>query len=135
MKAFRKLAILGMTLALCFGAGAAVACGGNTGDSSTNSSTEQTAQAYEFTVLNADGSAAANINVQLCVLNSAGEQTACYMPVLTDANGKASYNPVGFPGAGEYVIHLLPQDMSTQLEFTGPVTTPTIFSEITLTLK
>ncbi len=128
MKLFKKLAVLCMALTLCFGAGAALtACGGNTEDSST----EQTAECYVFTVLNADGTAAKDINVQLCVLDNAA---ACYMPMATDANGKISYTPIGFPGEGEYEIHLFDLSMKP-LEFTGPVSTPTVFGEITLTLK
>ena len=54
------------------------------------------------------------------------------MPVATDANGKANYTST--PGAGEYEIHLLDEN-NFPLEFDGPVSTPTIYSEITLTLK
>ena len=135
MKLFKSLAIFTMALGFCFAAGA---CGGDTdstsstpSNSSTQSSVEQTTDAYVFTVLNADGSAAQGVNVQLCVL---GNSAACFMPVATDANGKVSYNPMGFPGAGEYEIHLF--DLSMQpLEFDGPVSTPTVYGEITLTLK
>ena len=139
MKLLKKLAILSMAFTLCFGAGAALtACGGNEENSSSvsseasDNSAEQNLTAYEFTVLNADGSAATNVNVQLCVL---GNGAACFMPVLTDKDGKASYNPTGFPGAGEYEIHLYDQTMTTSLEFDGTETTPTVFSKITLTLK
>jgi len=129
MKLFKKIAVLCMALTLCFGAGAALtACGGN----DETSSSEQTVTAYTFTVLNADGTAAKDINVQLCVL---GNAAACYMPMATDANGKVTYNPPGFPGEGEYEIHLLSKDLSTSLEFNGPVSTPTVYGEITLTLK
>lgn len=130
MRFFKKLAIFAMAFTFCCGAGLALtACGG---ENTPDSSVEQTAEGYEFTVRNADGSAAANVNVQLCVL---GNAAACYMPMATDANGKVVYNPIGFPGKGEYEIHLLSQDLSTSLEFTGPVTTPTVYGEITLTLK
>ena len=125
MKLFKKLATLTMALGFCFGAGATVAaCGGN----------EQTtsAIAYEFIILNADGSAAEGVNVQLCVL---GNAATCYMPIAADAHGKVIYTPAGFPGKGEYEIHLLSADYSTSLEFDGPVSTPTIYSTIILTLK
>ena len=122
MKILKKIAALSMALGFCFGAGAALtAC----------TSVEQTATAYEFTVLNADGTPAKDINVQLCVL---GNAAACFMPVATDANGKVTYNPMGFPGEGEYEIHLFDLSMNA-LAFTGPVSTPTVFGEITLTLK
>ena len=125
MKLFKRLAMMAMTLGFCFCAGATVAaCGGN----------EQTtsATAYVFIILNEDGSAAEGVNVQLCVL---GNAAACYMPIAADANGKVIYTPAGFPGKGEYEIHLLSADYSTSLEFNGPVSTPTVYSTITLTLK
>ena len=118
-----------MALMLSFGTGAMIsACGGDNGN---GTSSEQTENAYIFTVLNADGTAAVGVNVQLCAL---GNASVCYMPVATDANGKANYAPMGFPGAGEYEIHLL-DEYNHPLEFDGPVSTPTIYSEITLTLK
>ena len=130
MKLFKKIAMVTMALMLSFGAGAMIsACGGDNGN---GTSSEQTANAYTFIVLNADGTAAVGVNVQLCVL---GNSAACFMPVAADANGKVVYSPAGFPGAGEYEIHLLSADYSTSLEFDGPVSTPTIYSEITLTLK
>ena len=135
MKLFKKLAIMTMALAFCCGGAALTACGGgdDTKDSSTptESSVEQTAEAYTFTVLNADGSAAANVNVQLCAL---GNASVCYMPMATDTNGKVTYNPMSFPGKGEYEIHLFDASMNA-VEFDGPVTTPTVYGEITLTLK
>ena len=127
MKILKKIAVLSMALMLCFGAGAALtACGGN---KDNGTSVEQTATAYEFTVLNADGTPAKDVKVQLCVL---GNAAACYMPVATDANGKVTYNPMGFPGEGEYEIHLFDLSMNA-LTVDGPVSTPTVFGEITLT--
>ena len=129
MKLFKKIAMVTMALMLSFGTGAMIsACGGDNGN---GTSSEQTENAYIFTVLNADGTAAVGVNVQLCAL---GNASVCYMPVATDANGKANYAPMGFPGAGEYEIHLL-DEYNHPLEFDGPVSTPTIYSEITLTLK
>ena len=130
MKVLKKIAVLSMALMFCFGAGAMLTACGDSKDNS--SSVEQAATAYEFIVLNADGTPAKNVSVQLCTL---GNEPACYMPITTDANGKVTYNPIGFPGEGEYEIHLLNQDLSASLEFNGPVTTPTISSKITLTLK
>ena len=134
MKLFKKLAMVTMALILSLGAGAMItSCGGDTDNTSTNSSVEQTTEGYTFIVLNVDGSAAANVNVQLCTLNPDGSLGACFMPVATDANGKAIYSAV--PGAGEYEIHLFDASMVNALEFTGDTTTPAAYSEITLTLK
>lgn len=156
MKLLKKLAILATALTLCLGVIAAfTACGGGNNSSSSsvssNSSTvssssvessveasseesseDAPATAYTFVVFNSDGTPAENINVQLCVL---GNSAACFMPMLTDANGVVEYVPTGFPGEGEYEIHLFDSTMVTALEFTGPVSTPTIFGTITLTLK
>jgi hypothetical protein len=129
MKFLKTLILFTMALGLCF---TAAACGGDTDETSnTQSSVEQTTEGYTFIVLNADGTPAQGVNVQLCVL---GNAAACYMPIATDASGKVIYNPMGFPGAGEYEIHLFDLNMSA-LEFTGPVSTPTVYGEITLTLK
>ena len=145
-----KIAILVAALTISLGASACMGGGNNSSSASSStvnssveaSSSTQTssvessveeapATAYKFIVLNSDGSPAANINVQLCVL---GDAAACFMPMPTDENGVVEYNPTGFPGEGEYEIHLLSATYEA-LEFTGPVSTPTIFGTITLTLK
>ena len=136
MKLLKKLAILAISLTLCLGAGAlTTACGGNDSSSSSvssvESSTETTTNAYTFIVLNKDGTPAANVNVQLCTL---GDGASCFMPILTDANGKVEYTFDGFT-EGEYEIHLFDSTMATVLKFDGPTTTTATFSTITLTLK
>ena len=129
MKFLKQLVLFTMALGLCF---TAAACGGNTDETSnTQSSVEQTTEGYTFIVLNADGTPAQNVNVQLCVL---GNAASCFMPMPTDANGEVEYTPERFPGEGEYEIHLLSATYEA-LEFTGPVSTPTTFGTITLTLK
>ena len=144
MKLLKKIAIFAMSITLCLGASALVtACGGGSSSSSstassvesttssTQSSEEAPANAYNFIVLNSDGTPAKDVNVQLCML---GDGAACFMPMLTDANGKVAYAFDGFV-AGEYEIHLFDSTMTTALEFDGPTTTTATFSTITLTLK
>ena len=149
MKLLRKLAILATALTLCLGASALfTACGGGNNSSSSSSvssvavsssassvaassSEESAATAYKFVVLNSDGTPAKDINVQLCTAGA----TMCFMPMLTDADGVVKYAPMGFPGEGEYEIHLFTADMTTPLEFNGSATTPATFNTITLTLK
>lgn len=148
MKLLKKLAIFISAIALCIGASACM--GGDNASSSASaanssvesslsvessaaveSSQETPATVYTFIILNSDGTPATNVQVQLCVL---GNSAACYMPISADANGVVEYNPAGFPGEGEYEIHLLDANYAP-LEFNGPVSTPTIYSTITLTLK
>ena len=135
MKLLKKLAILASAIVLCLGAGACMGGGSSSSASSSaaiSSSDETPATVYTFIVLNADGTPAKDINVQLCVL---GNDAACFMPIPTNENGVVEYNPTGFPGEGEYEIHLFTLDMTTSLTFDGPVSTPTIYGTITLTLK
>lgn len=149
MKLLKKLAILIAALTISLGVSACMGGGNNSSSasssavsssveasssaqaSSVESSVEAPATAYKFVVLNSNGTPAKDINVQLCVL---GNAAACFMPMPTDANGEVEYNPTGFPGEGEYEIHLLSATYEA-LEFTGPVSTPTVFGTITLTLK
>ena len=98
---------------------------------SVESGATEPATVYTFIVLNSDGTPAANVNVQLCVL---GNSAACFMPMATDANGRVEYTFTGFPGEGEYEIHLL-DAMYSPIEFTGPASTPATYAVITLTLK
>ena len=106
MKLLKKIAIFAMSITLCLGASALVtACGGGSSSSSstassvesttssTQSSEEAPANAYNFIVLNSDGTPAKDVNVQLCML---GDGAACFMPMLTDANGKVAYAFDGF---------------------------------------
>lgn len=155
MKLLKKLAIFISAIALCIGASACM--GGDNASSSSSvasnsvvsseaessvasssveessveSSAELPATAYTFIVLNADGTPAANVQVQLCML---GNSAACFMPMPTNENGIVEYTAMGFPGEGEYEIHLLDASYAP-LEFNGPVSTPTVYSTITLTLK
>lgn len=131
MKFLKTLVLFTMALGLCF---TAAACGDNTNETSnTQSSVEQTTEGYTFIVLNADGTPAQGVCIKLCILGNKG---ACFMPMATDASGKVIYNPMGFPGAGEYEISIVSaSNYDESLEFTGPVSTPTVYGEITLTLK
>ena len=143
MKLLKKLAILIAALTISLGVSACMggdnssslasssAVNSSVESSSVESSVEAPATAYKFVVLNSDGTPAKDINVQLCVL---GNAASCFMPMPTDANGEVEYTPAGFPGEGEYEIHLLSATYEA-LEFTGPVNTPTTFGTITLTLK
>ena len=135
MKKIGKLAILGLSLTLAFGFSAFTACKDNNEESSSvsssvseESSTPATQTGYKFTVLNADGTPAANRMILLC------QDENCFQPVTTDANGIAVYKVN--QGAGVYDIHVLNEaDPSAYDEFDGPATTPAEYGEITLTLK
>lgn len=140
MKIFKKLATLALALTLCAGIGAFAACDNTSGsgNSSSSSSNVETG-AYKFKILNKDGSAAVGYSVQLCILNDAGEQTACYAPAVVDEKGQVSYSAdtvPGFPGAGNYNIHVLDSN-NQQVEFEGLEKTPTAYNteDIVLTLK
>lgn len=130
MKKFKKLATLGLALMLSFGFGAmASSCFGDGSESSSSTSeASKTYTAYEFVVKNADGSAATGY-VQLCI----GTNT-CYNPVAVDAEGKVTYNPDSFPGAGVYDIHFLNASYA-QVSFDGPSQTAATYGEYVLTLK
>lgn len=129
MKKIKKFAAICLATICCFAVGACLtACGGK-GDNSV-SSEQPTYTAYEFTVIGADGKPATGVSIQLCDISNA---TVCYMPVAVDANGKAIYTPMGFPGEGVYEIHILKG--SEQVEFDGPTQTTNEYGAITLTLK
>ena len=137
MKALKKIAGICLALTLCFGIGALTACNDNAGNTSSITSEQPTgASGYKFKVLNADGTPAVGYQVQLCILNSKGEQTACYMPIAVGENGQVTYAPQGFPGAGTYNIHVL-DAKNAQVEFEGAEKTPTEYNteDIVLTLK
>ena len=116
MKLFKKIAMFTMAIALTFGVGGLVACGGNT--DSTGSSTEQPAavSAYKFKVVKTDGTAVAGVQVQLCKGTD-----FCAMPKMTGADGTVSYD---FPNgnADEYDIHVWDATMSTEYNVGHPKT-------------
>lgn len=131
MKFFKKLAILTMAIALTFSVGGLVAC--DNGETSTpSSSTEQPAavSAYKFKVVNADGSAAADVQVQLCK----GEDF-CAMPVMTDANGVVEY-PFPNGTADAYSIHVWDKEMANEYTISSNALTSADYNggEIVITL-
>lgn len=86
------------------------------------------AEAYTFIVKNADGTAATDVQIQLCNLNEDG---VCDAPVDVDENGEAEVVPTW--GEGEFEIHVLKNNK--QVEFDGAEKTPATFGEIEITLK
>lgn len=128
MKFFKKVAIAAMTLSLALSTCALASCTDGKDSSSTEASV-----CYTFIVKNADGSAAQNVNVQLCAYQEDGVTLGtCYMPVAVNADGKCEYTAA--PEAGVYEIHLLDTN-NESVAFDGPTTTPAEYGEITLTLK
>lgn len=152
MNRFKKLATLCIALLLGVGAAAFAGCGGNktsesasvetnstSSGSASASDNEQTAEAYVFTVLNADGTPA-NVAIKLCEMTTG----ICYMPVNTDENGVVVYDKV--PDKGVYEIQILAIDEEGNLamdeefnnivlEFEGEANTPDEYGAITLKLK
>lgn len=136
MKIFKKIAALCMAISLCACVGAfAASCGGSNNETSSSEET-QAATSYLFKVVKADGTPAdSSYAVQLCK-----GLELCYNPCFLDANGQASYNATtvaGFPGEGEYDIHVLGGELMDSMEFDGPAKTPAKYSSeyIVLTLK
>ena len=143
MKFLKKLAILCMALTLCAGFTSLTACGG-TGTSTESSANGETKYSpddvipvptdkagYYFKVINADGTPAKDVKVQLCQ----GDKM-CFDAVAVDANGDVCYVPT--PGAGEYDIHVLGGEWGTDnIEFTGATTTTATYpaNYIILVLK
>ncbi|MBE7101084.1 MAG: hypothetical protein E7364_05680 [Clostridiales bacterium] len=135
MKLFKKLAGLCLALTFCAGLCAVASCGGSkdkdTDKDSTPVTSEQPGEAtcYTVTVLNADGTPAADARVQFCKVESDGTLGACYSPVTTDANGMCEYKDVmGFPGEGVYEIHVIGKTLK------DVVRTEAAFGEYTVTL-
>lgn len=122
--------VLVVAIALSIALPIALSSKNNNGSNNSVSSEQPTYTAYEFTVIGADGKPATGVSIQLCDISNA---TVCYMPVAVDANGKAIYTPMGFPGEGVYEIHILKG--SEQVEFDGPTQTTNEYGAITLTLK
>ncbi len=131
MKKFAKLASIILAAFLSFGILALTACGGKDNSESSapaESSATTEASAYEITVLNADGTAASGVSVQLCIYED-GKLGACLMPQAVGANGKASYTAE----KNTYEIHVL--DASYQpLELKEHVVTEAEYGEYTVTL-
>ncbi|MBQ3020435.1 MAG: hypothetical protein IJD77_07625 [Clostridia bacterium] len=134
MKLFKKLAGLCLALTFCAGLCAVASCGGKDKDTdkdSTPVTSEQPGEAtcYTVTVLNVDGTPAADARVQFCKVESDGTLGACYSPVTTDANGMCEYKDVmGFPGEGVYEIHVIGKTLK------DVVRTEAAFGEYTVTL-
>jgi len=139
MKKFAKLASIVLAAFLSFGVLALTACGG--GEDSPESSAPVTessvaiessetaeANAYEITVLNADGSAASGVSVQLCIYED-GKLGACLMPQAVGANGKVSYTAE----KNTYEIHVLDASYKP-LELKDHVVTDAEYGEYTVTL-
>ncbi len=114
MKKLNKFIAFVATAILCFAMFAFAGC--------------NKAEAYTFTVKNADGTAATGVEIQLCNMNENG---VCDMPVSVDENGKAEVVPTW--GEGEFEIHVLKNN--NQVEFEGAEKTPATFDEIEITLK
>ena len=137
MKKLKKLVLAATSLTLMLALSAFTACGdGNENNSSSSSTTEssapsENANAYKFTVLNADGSPAANKQVLLCDLVTG----ICLSPVTTDSNGVCYYEVPALA----YAIHVINPDSmdmnNNYYEHEGPQETPAEYDEITLTLK
>ena len=125
MKKFAKLASIILAAFLSFGILALTACGGK---DNSESSAPAESSAYEITVLNADGTAASGVSVQLCIYED-GKLGACLMPQAVGANGKVSYTAE----KNTYEIHVL--DASYQpLELEEHVVTEAEYGSYTVTL-
>ena len=135
MKKFQRLLTVCLVAMLCVVLGSFVACGDKEDSSSSSSPTAQP-DAYVICVLNADGTPAKDIKVQLC-LNV--ENGLCLPQKTTDENGKVEIATTdGKPG--EYKIQLI-KGMNFETfetiyhEFTGDkLTNATAFSTHTVTL-
>ncbi len=120
MKLFKKLASLvtAATLALSFCA------------FSTACKDDTTVDAYVFILKNADGSAAQNAKINLCIPSEDGSG-ACYNRVDFDENGKCVYTEA--PEAAVYEIHVFVNNKA--VEHDGPQLTEAEYGEYTLVLK
>lgn len=121
MKTMKKLASVFFAVIMCFAMFAFTSCGDK----------EKTYTAYEFTLIYEDGNPAEGYSVQLCTIDEAG---MCFQPVKANAEGKVTYTPSGFPGAGVYEIHIL-DSKSARVEFEGEAKTADTFDAYTLTIK
>ncbi len=84
MKLWKKLAVLGMALTMCFGVGAALsACDKGAGDSAS----EATVKGYDFKVVMKNGDPAVGYQIQLCIAGG----TTCLNPVNVGTDGTLFY--------------------------------------------
>ena len=127
----KKFASILLAAFLSFGALALTACGGKDESSSpaTESSATTEASVYKITVLNADGTPATNVKVQLCIVDESGKLGACLMPVAVNADGKVDYTA----DKNTYEIHVL-DSANTPLELKEHVVTEAEYGEYTVTL-
>ena len=125
MNTLKILASVFVAAMMCFAIFAFSSCGDK----------KEPLTAYEFTLVYENGDPVTDLSVQLCTIDeTTGELGMCYMPVAADANGKITYNPTGFPGAGVYEIHLLDGSMQA-VEFEGETKTTAEYAAFTLTIK
>lgn len=152
MKKLKKLAIFCTALMLSLGMTAFAACNNTASSSESESSApvESSAPAseenseeaeptdcYKFIVVDEAGNPVANIGIQLCT----ADNTMCYMPVATNADGICYYgNGIASSVPGQtitnfvedaYVVHLYDADGYTIDE----IVTPATFSEVTVVVK
>lgn len=136
MKLFKKLAGACLALTFCFGMVGLVSCGDK---DNGNGAPQAKANAYNFLVYKADGSAAQGYNVQMCTTDGSG---ICYAPsAAIDANG-FTYVTTGMscPEAAIYEVHVVLYNEETttydQVALSQTVYTPAEFStefiEVTL---
>ena len=98
-------------------------------ESATESSASIELSAYKITVLNADGTPAKDVKVQLCVVDESGKLGACLMPVAVNADSKVDYTA----DKNTYEIHVLDASMKP-LELKEHVVTEAAYGEYTVTL-
>ncbi len=92
MKVFKKLAGLCLALTLCSGICAFAACGeSDPADSTPSVNNPVGATGYKFKIVNADGTPASNVGIQLCTLKPDGTLDLCKAPVMVDAKGEVLY--------------------------------------------
>ena len=136
MKKIQRLFAICLTAMLCAVLGVFAACGDKEDSSSSSSSPATQPNAYVICVLNADGTPAKDIKVQLC-LNV--ENGLCLPQQTTNESGKVEI-PTADGKPGEYKIQLIKgMDYQTfqtiYYEFTGDkLTNATAFSTHTVTL-
>lgn len=135
MKLFKKLAGACLAMTLCFGMASLVACGGDKGDNSPVAK----ANAYNFLVYKADGSAAVGYKIQMCTVDG---NATCYAPSTATDNNGFTYITTGSscPAPAKYEVHVLLFSEETyteeQVALSSTVYTPVEYSTdfITVTL-
>ncbi len=153
MKKLKKLAIFCTALMLSLGMSAFAACNNTASsesessasvessvpasESEENSEEAEPTDCYKFIVVDEAGNPVANIGIQLCT----ADNTMCYMPVATNADGICYYGngiASSVPNQtitdfveGAYVVHLYDADGYSIDE----IVTPATFSEVTVVVK